>query len=258
MLREILKPIENELNIVNNAVEKEMFIRTDHIGTYAHLEFSYYERVIRPALVILSSSVYGCAGEKTLSLACVFQFIHMASVVHKNIPEKDTDYIREDSDPRDGSQFPVLVGDYLYGKFFSYLNDIGMINYLGPIAEIICEIHEGGILRNKIKGKNPASEAYCEVVRKETAELFAGCAAMGARVAGASEYDQEYMRILGKNIGMAFGLKERGAAAKYTAAYLDEALAVLSHVPDLAGRAMLEQIIYNISGHNASMRRMVI
>jgi geranylgeranyl pyrophosphate synthase len=258
MLREILKPIKNELNIVKNAVEKEMFIRTDYIGKYAHLEFSYFDRFIRPALVILSSGIYGCSGDKTLSLACVFQFIHMASVVHKNIPEKDTDYTREDSDPRDGSQFPVLVGDYLYGKYFSYLNDVGMIDYLRPIAEIICEIHEGGILKNRIKGKNPASEAYCEVVRKETAELFAGCAAMGARLAGASAYDQENMRLLGKNIGMASGLKERGAAAKYTSAYLDEALAVLSHVPDLAERAILEQIIISISSHSTTMRRMVI
>ncbi|MFX4260600.1 polyprenyl synthetase family protein [Pelotomaculum propionicicum] len=258
MLREILKPIENELNIVNNTVEKEMFIRAGHIGTYAHLEFSYFDRVIRPALVILSSRIYGCAGEKTLSLACVFQFTHMASIVHKTIPEKDTDYIREDSDPRDGSQFPVLAGDYLYGKFFSYLHNAGMINFLGPVAEIICGIHEGGILKNKIKGKNPASEAYCEVVRKETAELFAGCAAMGARLAGASEYDQESMKLFGINIGMASGLMESGAAAKYTAAYLKEAAAVLRYVPDLAERAILEQIVNSISSHNISSRRMVI
>lgn len=258
MLREVLKPIEKELHMVNKMLEKELYIRSDHIGAYAHLDFSYADKMIRPALVILSARIYGCAGKKARSLACVFQFTHMASVVHTSITEKDTDYTRENSDPRDGSQFPVLVGDYLYGKFFSFLHNAGMINFLEPIAEIICGIHEGGIMKNKIKGKNPASDAYREVVRKETAELFAGCAAMGARLAGAGDQDQEKMGRLGMNIGMASGLMDRGAASKYTAAYLEEALAVLSDIPDLAERAMLEQIIKNLNSHNISKRRMVI
>jgi hypothetical protein len=46
-------------------------------------------------MVILSSRIYGCNGERAQSLACVRQFIHLASIVHKSIPEKDTDYVRE-------------------------------------------------------------------------------------------------------------------------------------------------------------------
>lgn len=258
MLREILKPIEKELNIVNNTIEKEMFIRAAHMGTYAYLESTYYDRVIRPAMVILSSRIYGCNGERAQSLACVLQFIHLASIVHKSIPEKDTDYVREDSDPRDGSQFPVLVGDYLYGKFFSFLHSVGLINYLEPFADIICGIHEGGILSSKIKGRNPASEPYCEVVRMETAELFAACCAMGAGIAGAPEKDRDVMRRLGLNIGMASGMLDRGAAAKYPAAYLSEAMAALRYLPEQPEKAILEKIIKNLSSHNTSICKMVI
>ncbi|MDD4766642.1 MAG: polyprenyl synthetase family protein [Desulfotomaculaceae bacterium] len=258
MLREIVKPIENELHAVNNFIEKEMFIRTTHIGRYAHLEFSYSDKVIRPALVILSSRLYGYTGEKALHLACVFQFTHMASIAHKFIPEKDTDYIREDSDPRDGSQLPILVGDYFYGKTFAFLYNTGLSNFMGSIAEIICRIHEGGILKNRMKVNNPASQAYREVVRKETAELFAGCAVMGARLAGASVEQQESMRCLGINIGMASGIMERGATVKFAAAYLEEALANLRDVPDLEERYILEQIIKNLSSHNIIKQRMVI
>ena len=258
MLREIIKPIEKELHAVNNIVEKEMFIRSAHIGRYAHLRFSYNDQVIRPALVILSSRIYGYTGEKALYLACVFQFTHMASMVHRFIPEKDTDYIREDSDPRDGSQFPILVGDYLYGKGFSFLYNAGISYFMGPIAEIVCKIHEGGILKNRIKGNNPASEVYREVVRKETAELFAGCAVMGARLAGASAGQQENMRRLGINIGMASGMMERGATAKFAVVYLEEAMAVLQDIPNSEERYILEQIIRNLISHNIFKQRMVI
>lgn len=258
MLREILKPIDNELRSVNSIVEKHLIIGPAHIGSYAHLELSYIDRAIRPALVILSSRIYGYYGKKAESLACVIQFIHMASIVHKSIPEKDTDFIREDSDPRDGSQFPVLVGDYLYGKYFSFLHNAGMIKFLGPLAHIICQIHEGGIIKSEVTVKNPASEAYCEVIRKETAELFAGCCAMGAKLAGASGHCQDSMKRLGLNIGMALGLMEGGGAAKYAAAYLKDAMAVLNNLPDSPERAVLEQIVKHLSRHNTSVHRMVI
>ncbi len=258
MLRGIIRPIENELHTVNNIVGKEMFIGSAHIGGYAHLEFSYNDQVIRPALVLLSSRIYGYSGEKAPCLASVFQFTHMASVAHKFIPEKDTDYIREDSDPRDGSQFPILAGDYLYGKAFSFLYNAGMSNFVGPIAEIVCRIHEGGILKNRIKGNNPASKTYNEVVRKETAELFSGCTVMGARLAGASAEQQEIMGRLGMNMGMATGIMERGAAAKFAAVYLEEAMDALRQIPDLEERNILEQIIQNLANHNIFERRMVI
>ena len=258
MLKEILRPIENELQAVNKLVERELYIKSAHIGKFAHLESSYNERVIRPALVILSSRIYGLIEYKAVALAGVFQFIHMASRVHGSIPEKDSDYIREDLDPRDGSQFPVLVGDYLYGKFFSFLYHSGMINYLGPLADIICQIHEGGILKNKITGKYTSTDACREVVRKETAELFAGCCAMGARHAAASEKDQGIMQRFGLNIGMAAGLMERGADAKYVAAYLKDARSGLKGVPETPEKAVLELIIKNLSEHNKDNRRMVI
>lgn len=258
MLREILRPIENELQAVNNLVERELYIKSVHIGTFAHLEFSYNEKIIRPALVILSSRIYGLTEYKAVALASVFQFIHMASKVHGSIPEKDSDYIREDLDPRDGSQFPVLVGDYLYGKFFSFLYHAGMVNYLGPLADIICQIHEGGILKNKTTGKYTSTDAYREVIRKETAVLFAGCCAMGARHAGASENDQESMRRFGLNIGMASGLLERGADAKYAAVYLKDARSGLKGVPETPEKALLEQIIKNLFEHNQAIRRMVV
>jgi octaprenyl-diphosphate synthase len=258
MIKDILKPIEEELQSVRELAEKHLLIKGIHIGSFAHLEFPESEKVIRPALVILASRLYGCAGDKTVVLACVFHFIHMASRVHQSIPEKDSDYTKKDSDPRDGSQFPVLVGDYLYGKYFSFLYKAGMINFLGSLADIICQIHEGGIMERKITSKNPASESYCEVVRKETAELFAGSCAMGARLAGASKKDQEIMRRFGLNFGMASGILERGAAVKYADIYLKEAQEVLRDVPDKKEKAILEQLIHALILQKNFDRRMVI
>jgi octaprenyl-diphosphate synthase len=257
MIADILKPIEEELQAVNKLSEKHLLIKGNHIGKLAHLELPYHEKAIRPALAILSSRIYGLYGYKAVTLACVFYFIHMATRVHQSIPEKDSDYTKEDSDPRDGSQFPVLVGDYLYGKYFSLLYKSGMINFLGPLADIICQIHEGGILAGGITVINPASESFREVVRKETAELFAGCCVMGAVLAGASKKDQEIMRRFGMNFGMALGLLERGIAVRYAGEYLKEAQTALRDVPERKEKAILEQLVHALAEKDNSVRCMI-
>jgi geranylgeranyl pyrophosphate synthase len=256
MIADILKPIEKELQAVSKLAEKHLLIKGIHIGKLAHLELTYNEKAIRSGLVILSSRIYGCTGDKAITLACVFYFIHMANRVHQSIPEKDSDYTKEDTDPRDGSQFPVLVGDYLYGKYFSLLYKSGMINFLGPMADIICQIHEGGILDSGITAKNPVSESFREVVRKETAELIAGCCVMGAVLAGASKKDQEIMRRFGMNFGMASGLLERGMAVRDADEYLKEAQTALRDVPEKKEKAILEQLVHALAEKDNSVRCM--
>lgn len=258
MLSSILQPIEKELQTVHNLIKKQLTIKAGHVGSFAHLEFSFINKTIRPALVILTSRIYGCDPKKAAALASVFQFIYMASNVHQGISENDSDFVRGDSDPRDGSQFPVLVGDYLYGKFFTFLCDAGIINLLHPLAEIICQIHEGSILRKKLSGPNPSSQVFREVVRKETAELIGGCCALSTRLAGAPEEDQRLLRGFGQNLGMAYGFLEHGVPVEYATSYLNEALANLSMVPDKPEKAVLEQLVHNFSGLGLSGRRMVI
>ncbi len=258
MLGTTLKPIENEINDVNRRVQKQLHIKAGYIGDFAHLELSSSNRVVRPALVLLSARLYGFYSDTTTTLACVFQLIFMASKVHERIPENDSDYTRGDTEPRDGSQLPVLVGDYLYGKFFYFLYEAGLLNLLKPIAEMICQIHEGGILREKAEGHGYSSQAFHEIVRKESAELFASCCSMGARLAGAPENDVEYMRRFGHNLGMAYGFLEQGIPMEYCSSYLREALACLAHVPERPEKIILEQMICSMTGQSLAVRRMVI
>lgn len=258
MLRDILKPIEKELQSVNNLVEKQLIIKAGNIRSYAHLEFSYVNKTIRPALLILSARLFGCDPEEAVPLGCVFQFIYMASKVQESISEKDSDYIRGDSDPRDGSQFPVLVGDYLYGKFFSFLCKDRKISFLNHLSELICQIHEAGILKKETEGQSRSSQAFREVVRKETAELFAACCVVGASLAGASMKEQELMRRFGLNFGMAYGLLEQGFSVKYVSSYFKEALTCLSNIPDRMEKNIIEQIVHRLSASGFTARRMVI
>ncbi|TEB10736.1 polyprenyl synthetase family protein [Pelotomaculum propionicicum] len=253
MLSSIIQPIEKEITAVNNQIEKHLLIKSGNLKSFAHLEFPPLNKSIRPALLILTARLFGCNPEKAVPMGCVIQFIYMASKVHAAISEKDSDYIRGNTDPRDGSQFPVLVGDYLYGKFFYFLCRDGQLNFLGTLSELVCTIHEGGILSKKSEGQDPR-----EIIRKETAELFAVSCWLGASLAGATEREQESMRRFGLNFGMAYGLLEQGGPAGYVTSYCKEALAHLAGIPARADKSVFEQIVQKLSGSGLAATRMVI
>jgi geranylgeranyl pyrophosphate synthase len=258
MLSHIIEQIGRELASVHSLIEEHLKIKAGYLGAFANLELSPVNRNIRPALVILSSRIYGNVSEKAVVLASVFQFIYMAANVQRGVSETDTESFGIPDDPSVGSQFPVLVGDYLYGKFFTFLSEAGMLNLLGPIAEIICHIHEGGIIKQNLKLQSPSTKDLLEAVQKESAELFGECCSMGAQLAGAPAVDQKAMKRFGKSLGMAYGLLEEGIKLEHVTPYLIEAKEALSLIPFKPERLWFEKMVGNLSGQGLADCQMVI
>lgn len=256
MLSGILLAIREELDLVEDLVSSQLNLKVGNAGSYVHLELSYPDRVIRPALVILSSRIYGYNPEKAVALASAFQFIYMASRVHQGVSEKDSDYIKGDSDPRDGSQFPVLIGDYLYGKFFCFIYNAGLTNFLSEIAETICHIHEGSIMKRRVNTQKVS--ILRGIVQKQTARLFSSCCHLGACLSGAPKKDRELMKRFGLNCGMAYGLMQIGVPAEKNTVYLEAALNSLAMIPNQPEKDILLNLVQYLSGSALSLRRMVI
>jgi len=191
-------------------------------------------------------------------LASVFQFIYMAANVQRGVSEADTESFGIPDVPSTGSQFPVLVGDYLYGKFFTFLSETDMLDLLSPIAEIICHIHEGGIMKQSLKLQAPSAKVLREAVQKESAELFGKCCSLGAQLAGAPAVDQKAMKRFGKSLGMAYGLLEEGIKLEHVTPYLIEAKEALSLIPFKPERLWFEEMIGNLSGQGLAACKMVI
>jgi geranylgeranyl pyrophosphate synthase len=224
-----LHAINEELSLVDAKIRKELIInKSGNAGQFSHLEFSRFDSIIRPAITILVGKLFSFNKNKLVALASIFQFIYMSSQIHARITEGDADV----DDVRDGCQFPVLVGDYLSGKFFCHLTDQGMLEYLSPLAEIICRINEGAALRNQYPNVNINSspELALTIIRKETAELFAGCSSLAAKISGATEADVKRMYEFGLNFGIGLGLLEQGAAYEYVEKYINTARTVLNDV----------------------------
>jgi len=258
MSGDVFAIIREELQSVHNTIKSQLTIKAGHIGNYAHLEFSPMDNFIRPAMVLSVARLYNCMSARVISLGAIVQFIFMASQVHVRIPETVDRTQNKGTDPRDGTQFPVLVGDYLYGKFFTTLCEHDLVHYLRPLAEIIGGIHEGGIL-NKIhpNAKDENSSLFRQIVRMETAELLAGSARLAGDLAGAPENEKALLYEFGLNLGIAYGFLQRGIGNNTVKNHLDKALQILNKLPNRQGKSMLERLVHMVIPEDGASRKVV-
>ncbi|WP_018086542.1 polyprenyl synthetase family protein [Desulfurispora thermophila] len=249
MLAEVLRPIRPELQQVAGYMQKHFYIKAGYLGDFAHVELSHLDSQLRPALVVLVAKLFGEIDTRVLSLAGVVQFIHLAARVHDNINEDQHDSDPLVADPREGSQYPVLVGDYFYGRFFTTLCEAGIECFLQPLAEVICQINTGGILRLK-RSTHMQHTTWPEqqlLVERETASLIALGCRLGAQLAGASEKQSEQAEKFGFNLGMNVGLTEKGAWFEQAVVFLRRALEILQCLPGGESRVVLRQLVQYIT-----------
>lgn len=253
---DVYTPINDELKTIQARIKQYYTIKTGDIRDFAHLE-KHSERLVCPALVLLAARIYGGLTDKVMALAVVFQFIDQALLVHKNMSEGTQEIRKPGSDPRDGCQYPVLVGDYLYGRFFTTLCEEGLSRYLEPLSEIICKMNEGGIirLRNQNRGiVNPHLGA--EIARLETAELLAGCCRMAGEEIGTDKDQQQCLYQIGFLLGMALGMSE-GGWYDQAKSFFKDALLSLERLPSVEGREDLKELVLYLKKTCTEDKKMV-
>lgn len=203
-----LEIIKSELTSVDALVEKTFKIKPGHLSGFAHLELESLQKYLHPALVLLSGRIFNYTGKKLIYLASVIQFIYLAANIHFAIP--DDNEAGKGADPRDGAQLPVLVGDYLYGRYFVGLCKGQILEFLRPLAEVIAEMNYGALLRKKNSGLPVTDEKFVlAVIEKETALLTESAARLSGVLAGAAEAEVSRLADFGRNLGMAYGIIER-------------------------------------------------
>jgi octaprenyl-diphosphate synthase len=191
--------IQTELDTVFAKVEKEYYLKAGHLSKFIpQLELDEMDKYLRPALVILPAKLLkGCAAKMTV-LAGVVQFIMVAQLIHNRIP---------DNCPKELPQFPVLVGDYLFSKFFKFLSDHDLLEWLAPLSRVICEMNEAGIMRKEVLDKGLGKEDdYLEVVRQEYGLLMAQACKIGGGVAKVHQGMQDALEQFGLNLGIGWGI----------------------------------------------------
>ncbi|MFZ5644397.1 MAG: polyprenyl synthetase family protein [Bacillota bacterium] len=254
-MHDVFCPIKWDLVRVREKMNRHYKLRAGHLNSFSHLD-KHLETDICPALVLYAARIYGSVTEKVISLAQVFQFIYLAVMLHQDINEDEQIKERNYTEPRDGCQYPVLVGDYLYGRFFTTLCDADIVEYLGPLSGIICMINEGGILRLKSQREKEMPGTRREIIRLEMAELMAGCCKLGGQIAGADREGQSYLYKFGFSLGMGVGMA-RFEVYEQADVYFNEAQSFIEYFPPGKDRDDLKDLVVFLNGRIKERQKMV-
>lgn len=168
---------------------------------------------MRPVMVVLSHEMFGGKAERVIPQALAYEFFHNFTLIHDDIMDKAP--LRRGLatvHTKWNESTAILSGDVLFVKSMELLSQCDA-NYLQPLQKLFfktaTEVCEGQQMDMDFENQDDVSiSEYLEMITLKTAVLPAACLASGALLANASETDIEHIYAFGKNLGIAFQLKD--------------------------------------------------
>jgi octaprenyl-diphosphate synthase len=205
-LKDIVQLVEDDLARVEELFQEQ--VRSDvrlvsEIGRY--IQEGGGKR-IRPALLLLACRLCGYRGNRAILLASVVEFIHTATLLHDDIIDEATVRRgRRSVNSRWGNDITVLLGDFLYTKSMSMALSQDNLKILRLLSDVTLRMIEGEILEIERNGDlkvNPAD--HIDIIRRKTADLFAGCMRIGAILGEVGPEKEEALAAYGLDLGTCF------------------------------------------------------
>ena len=198
--------VAEDMRAVNQVILRRMESHVALIPQLAGHIIAAGGKRLRPILTLASARLCNYDGTRQLKLAAAVEFIHTATLLHDDVV--DASDLRRGGPSANalfGNEASVLVGDFLFSRAFQLMVEDGSIDVLRILSTASAVIAEGEVLQLTTTNNSATSEqAYLEVVRAKTAELFAAACRIGAVVAARPQAEEEALRTYGLNLGIAF------------------------------------------------------
>lgn len=207
-----MKALETQINLFNEYL-------TEH--PFAGKPYSLYEPVnyilslggkrVRPALVLLGAECFGGNMQDALPAAMSIELFHNFTLIHDDI--MDVADIRRGNPTvhkKFGDNTAILSGDVMMVYAYEFLikspNASQTISVFNRTAIEVCE---GQQYDMEFETRNDVDiSEYIKMIELKTAVLLGGALEIGALIAGASTSDCHQIYEFGRNLGLAFQLKD--------------------------------------------------
>lgn len=209
-LKDIISCLSKEMEIFEQKF-KENFISSDNLlGGLLNYENAKKGKRIRPLLIFLIAKTFGQITLQTYRSAIIIELLHTSSLLHDDvIDESLTRRDKRTINSLFGNKIAILVGDYLYGRALATIETKEDFSLMDVFSRIALQLPQGEIKEEEVnKDKSIDFGAYMQIIYYKTASLISAATECGARTCGNENVDREKMALLGKNIGMAFQIRD--------------------------------------------------
>ena len=202
------------LNIINEEIR---------LLEYPHNQSRLYDPIayilalkgkkIRPALTLLSCSMYRNDVKEAINAALAWEIFHNFTLMHDDVMDKAdirrgqaTVHKKWDENTAILSGDAMLILSYIYMAKSSSENLKALLDLFSDTAAKICEGQQFDMEFEK--RINISEDEYIKMIKLKTAVMLGACLKSGAIVGGANENDQENLYDFGINLGIAFQIKD--------------------------------------------------
>lgn len=208
--RNLLKDINGDLADVEAELHRHAVDSDTLLGeTSSHLVSAGGKRM-RPAFVLLSGKLFGCATRELIQLAVAIELIHMATLVHDDVID-EADMRRKLPTVRSewGDAVALNTGDYLFAQALTIIARYGNDQISKLLAEVSMNMCQGEIEQIETAGRIDQSvRIYLRRIKRKTALLISACCLIGAMVGQADRRSIGLLRRYGYFLGMAFQITD--------------------------------------------------
>lgn len=195
-------------------IEEEISQELGSSVTMIHEMGGYIARAggkrLRPILLLLAARLAGYRGPRSVTLGCVVELLHTATLIHDDVVDQaPLRRGRPSANAQWGDDASVLVGDHLYSKSFSLLvrdNDRAVMEAL---ARATVSMTEAEVFQLERKREGAATEAdYLRIITQKTASFMSACCRIGAFLGEATPREIEALTRYGLGVGVAFQIMD--------------------------------------------------
>lgn len=168
---------------------------------------------LRPIFTLMACDLFGGDIYKSIPQALAIELLHNFTLVHDDImDEAPLRHGQQTVHTRWNQKLAILAGDTLYALAYRYVMQSDK-NILPSILETFnstaLEACEGQQMDINFESLDVVSkEDYLLMSNYKTAALFGASMRIGGIIAGAPEPDMEFLSLYGRNLGMAFQLRD--------------------------------------------------
>ena len=165
---------------------------------------------IRPIILSLAAESIGKIDDNVLSASCAVEFLHMESIIHDDIIDKET--MRRQKDPfhvKYGYNTSVLTGDFVLGLILAISSRLDNARITKDLATTAMLMSEGEMIEGRLEDSEDITfDDYLKVIEYKTATAFEVAARTGGIIANGTEEQIEALTGYGKNIGIAYQIRD--------------------------------------------------
>lgn len=209
-LQDITEPVTEDLRVFRDFFKDEISSDVFLLDQIIRYLLRQKGKEIRPTLVFMTARMFGTVDKRSFIAATMVELLHTATLIH--------DDVVDEADKRRGflsinkiwrNKAGVLLGDFLLSKGLLIALDHKEYQLLHVLSDAVRDMSEGELRQMKTSNLfNMTEERYFQIISEKTASLISACCQCGAIATTNDENIIEGMKEVGKNIGIAFQIKD--------------------------------------------------